>query len=626
MKEKKAAKLLVCYHKPDTLIKDEIMTPIHVGRAVMKRKLLSDDPGLKWMIDNMIGDDTGENISLQNPAYNELTSLYWAWKNYDKLDDPDYIGLMHYRRHFVLKDGEIKVYGINEMESPYYFDYINYSPEKLLELLEDCGFICHLGKVDGIYKHYLANHRIEDMELALKILGEKYPQYSKLAREYMAQDIGNFCNMFIFPKEMFFEYCEFIFSILEEFSNRTDISEKRFFISERLTGIFIYEKMQKGLKYKVLPINFVEERANVPIAYPLKNDNLYAVLLSMVSVLENGDNNTNFSFYLIHDNLVDSKIKEKYYSLCKKYKFCKIEFVESELTPQYYPLEVSEKLPKIKKLIYLNEKTVAMRDLSEFFRTCNVDDYYISGIPKKYAENESDRRQLSDDIFVLNCARFRKHKLYNKALKMIAETPGIEILNKLCDSNIGYFAEWFITVAGTEDTYNHVISSKSKSRGQMQLEALRKPLLCYGKNRPWTNIQGIYSNFWWNYTTKTPFLFKFPETNVFEIEDLLNEQQREINHIACINKKICVNDFIDVLPIDNYSPLSVAYEDCMIIKKKYEEYEKSIERFENYQITLVPYNEKRQENLAMALKIKRYYKQYGFKRTVKRIFEKFSGK
>lgn len=635
MEDKKTAKLLICYHKPDTLIKDEILTPIHLGRAVMKNNLPPDDPKLKWLTENMIGDDTGDNISLQNPSYNELTSLYWAWKNYDELGNPDYIGLMHYRRHFVLKEGEIKVYSINEMESPHYFDYINYSPEKLMELLESCDFICHLGKVDGIYKHYLANHRIEDMELALEILGEKYPEYSKLAEEYMAQDIGNFCNMFIFPKEMFFEYCEFIFSILEEFSNRTDVSEKRFFISERLTGIFIYEKMKKGLKYKVLPINFVAEKTTVPIAYPLKKDNLYAVLLSMVSVLENGKNDTDFNFYLIHDGFADNKIKEKFNSLCEKYKACTIEFVKSELSSEYYPLEISEKLPKVKKLVYLNEKAVAMHDLSEFFRTCSVDDYYISGIPKTYAENESEGRELSDDIFVLNCARFRKYKLYEKGVDMMSDYSCIEIINKLCDNNIGYFAEWFITIAGTEGFYNHVISSKSKNRGQLQLEATWKPVLYYGENQPWINIQGVYSNFWWNYTDKTPFLFKFPEVNSFSVADLLNEQQKELNHIGCINRKMYSNDLFDALPLNGYNPLTVGYNDSKLIEKNYKEYQKSLEQFENYQIVLSPYKQSRtkkqgkntnEENLTMTYKIKRYYKQYGLKRSVKRVFEKIGRK
>ncbi len=628
----KTAKLLVCYHKPDVLIKDEIFTPIHVGRALAKQRMSVDDPKLKWLLGNMIGDDTGESISLQNGSYNELTSLYWAWKNYDKLDNPDYIGLMHYRRHFVFKEGEIKVYSINEMDSPHYFDYLSYSPEKLLGLMKECDFACHLGKVDGIYKHYLANHRMEDMELALKILNEKYPEYSDVAKEYMKEDIGNFCNMFIFPKEMFFEYCEYIFSILEEFSRRTDISEKRFFISERLTGIFIFFKIKQGLKYKVLPINFVAERINIPIAYPLREDNLYTVLLSVISTLENADKDTSFTFYMIYSANIDKDVLGKFNLVCEKYPFCKFEFIESELAPEYYPIEISDRLPKVNKIIWFNEKVIAMHDLAEFFRTCSVDDYYISGIPETYVINESDKRRLSGDIFVLNCARFRKYKIYENALEMISEKSCVEILNTLCWNNIGYFAEWFITFAGGAELYDHVIISKSKNRGQLQLEATWRPILYYGENEPWTNIQGVYSNFWWNYTVKTPFIFKFPSVNAYGIEDLLNEQQREINHIGCINRKMCGDDFSNVLPKNDYNPMTESTSDNKTAEKQYLEYVKSLQKIADYHIVLTPYRKSRkekntkEENLILWFKIKRYYKQFGLKRSVKRVFEKLSGK
>lgn len=47
---------------------------------------------------DMQGDDDGENISNLNRYLCELTHAYWAWKNQDKIGNPDYIGLCHYRR------------------------------------------------------------------------------------------------------------------------------------------------------------------------------------------------------------------------------------------------------------------------------------------------------------------------------------------------------------------------------------------------------------------------------------------------------------------------------------------------------------------------------------------------
>lgn len=79
-------KILVSYHKPAKLIKDDIWTPIKIGES------------LNWDVENLIQDDTGDNISSRNDVYNELTSIYWAWKNYRNLGNPDFIGFCHYRR------------------------------------------------------------------------------------------------------------------------------------------------------------------------------------------------------------------------------------------------------------------------------------------------------------------------------------------------------------------------------------------------------------------------------------------------------------------------------------------------------------------------------------------------
>ena len=64
------------------------------GRAVEKNlskegKLSAAD--LKWLHENCIGDDNFEgNISSANRRVGFLTGTYWAWKNYEKLGNPQY--------------------------------------------------------------------------------------------------------------------------------------------------------------------------------------------------------------------------------------------------------------------------------------------------------------------------------------------------------------------------------------------------------------------------------------------------------------------------------------------------------------------------------------------------------
>ena len=77
----KNIKLIIATHKEFQMPQNkELYLPIQVGSEG------KDDLGYQR-------DNTGENISLLNPYYCELTGLYWAWKNLDC----DYLGLVHYR-------------------------------------------------------------------------------------------------------------------------------------------------------------------------------------------------------------------------------------------------------------------------------------------------------------------------------------------------------------------------------------------------------------------------------------------------------------------------------------------------------------------------------------------------
>ena len=134
---KPSLKILVSYHKPARLIKDDICVPIHCGRNNKIGNPLKDglvSPGdFQWLQENCIGDDTGDNISEFNFKYCELTAHYWAWKNYEKLGNPDYIGFMHYRHIFAFPDKELKD---SRRFVPFLMDaeYSNYLDPKYLDL------------------------------------------------------------------------------------------------------------------------------------------------------------------------------------------------------------------------------------------------------------------------------------------------------------------------------------------------------------------------------------------------------------------------------------------------------------------------------------------------------------
>lgn len=526
----KNVKLLICYHKPATLFKDEIFTPIHVGRANARKKATPGDKNYQWLLDNMIGDDTGENISDRNGCYNEMTSLYWAWKNYDKLGNPDYIGLMHYRRHFVFREDEKIVYNIENFDEESYLREINYSPEKVYNMLEGCDFITHIGKVINVYNHYIENHRQEDLDLAVDIMLEKYPEYKEITKEYFAGDYSNFCNMFIMNKKLFFQYCEWIFDILEEFEKRVDVSEKRFFISERLTGIFIAKLMaDKSLKYKVLPISFIEDPVKIPIAMPVSKEKLFQVATTMTSILEAAKGYNQFQFYLLNNSHLEADERQKFNEFEKKYPYCKIEFIDTDVKEEFYPLYVSEALPGINKCIYMSGNIVALQDLGEFYRICSTDDYYAVGTSLKDYDVKAQKKELSSYILVLNCGRLRQHKMWKNSEKDInTGKQGMEIFNRFCENQIGYIPWYFVTRDRERDAKNSILHA-SQTRGDIQLQATWRALLVYDEIEPWIDSQGVYSIFWWDNAVKVPPVFGFMAPNSRAIKVLYTKQQKEIN-------------------------------------------------------------------------------------------------
>ncbi|HFW6597790.1 TPA: DUF4422 domain-containing protein, partial [Campylobacter jejuni] len=235
MQNRNTIKILVGYHKPGVLLKDEIFTPIHLGRVLATEfskdgEISRED--FEWMCENMIGDDTGENISCLNRYFNELTGIYWAWKNYEKLGNPDYIGFVHYRRHFIF-DQNIKLGSLKKHWTGYsylfqYFndDYKNIINPKLLDnitlydiiapqkLTFEQDVVWTNKKVKMLKECFLSYNEDDSiLEEIQKLIYDLKPEYKDLALHFKEQLFYHPANMFIMKRELFFEMCNFVFTI-----------------------------------------------------------------------------------------------------------------------------------------------------------------------------------------------------------------------------------------------------------------------------------------------------------------------------------------------------------------------------------------------------------------------------
>ena len=234
----KEIKLIIATHKKYRMPNDKMYLPLHVG-AEGKKDL------------GYTKDNTKDNISFKNPFFCELTGLYWAWKNVDA----EYIGLVHYRRHFTLSNKKYK----NEDDK---FNHI-LTDKELKELLKENDIILPKKRkyyIENLYDHYKHTMYVEPLDETRNIIKEKYPEYLSEFDKLHKRTSAHMFNMLIMKKEILDEYCKWLFDILFELEKRMkdkeyDTFHARFYgrVSELLLDVWLNTN---NLNYK--EINFMD--------------------------------------------------------------------------------------------------------------------------------------------------------------------------------------------------------------------------------------------------------------------------------------------------------------------------------------------------------------------------------
>lgn len=124
---------------------------------------------------------------LDNRMWSELSQIYYIWKHPELQDD--YIGLCHYRR---------------------YFDFMNDLPEDL-----SCPVVPEF--ITSCFNNYMTYdmcHCSKDMVGTAYVVKDKFKDYIPAFIHMLDAHVYYPYNMFIMSRELFNEYCEFIFGVL----------------------------------------------------------------------------------------------------------------------------------------------------------------------------------------------------------------------------------------------------------------------------------------------------------------------------------------------------------------------------------------------------------------------------
>ncbi len=217
-----ATKIIVAAHKKADMPEDAMYLPVLVGADINSN------------VDGYTPDNTGENISSLNPMYCELTGLYWAWKNLEA----DNIGLVHYRRLFMGKDGQ----AITGSEV-----------DTLLK-----GYKIILPKkrryyIESLYSHYVHTHNNEEIDETRNVIANKHPDYLNNYDKIMKQTWGYMFNMLVMPKTMLDDYCTWLFGILDEVVSKVGEGDRSAFekrypgrLSELLLNVWLNHQISTG--------------------------------------------------------------------------------------------------------------------------------------------------------------------------------------------------------------------------------------------------------------------------------------------------------------------------------------------------------------------------------------------
>ncbi|MBP5615187.1 MAG: DUF4422 domain-containing protein, partial [Alphaproteobacteria bacterium] len=238
-------RILVSYIKPSFLFKTKILTPVQLGRAVEKNKSkdgLQSDENLKWLHENCVfHDDFEKGISKYNRRIGFLTGTYWAWKNYDKLGNPAYFGSFGYRR--LLSS-----------------DFLKNLEEYDVIIPKMKNF-----KIETVHGQFVNVHGKNLYDSMLDVFTQIYPKERESLEHYFELTSGYFDEMYVMRKQIFFEFCNWIFPLLFAFlkipqqNNSKDMRDIAF-IMERLTGYYLYTlTLRSDIKYKEENVVIIEE-------------------------------------------------------------------------------------------------------------------------------------------------------------------------------------------------------------------------------------------------------------------------------------------------------------------------------------------------------------------------------
>ena len=274
-----------------------------------------------------------------------------------------------------------------------------------------------------------------------------------------------------------------------------------------------------------------ESKEGIPIAMALDDGYTYPTMVAMASILENAAKGTKYDFYIMHPGEFNDENKVKIKNLGRKYRNkCSISFINMEdkyknandkghiTTPTYYRLSLSELLPDLDKIIWLDGDTITYTDLKEMY-DIDMEGYYYKGVLDENVSAVDSFTTENDHcicagVMLINLKELRKDNMVEKFADFIEKNNDRLIqhdqttINAVCYKKVGILPlKYGIFNYSLEDLKSTVkiFRCENKYTEKEVEEAYENTCVLHCVCKPWKNANVRGSKSWWDYAKKTNY-------------------------------------------------------------------------------------------------------------------------
>lgn len=561
-------RILVSAHRDFARFDAKSLQMIQVGCAVNGGRL-----------PDMLHDDEGDNDSGLNKMLCEMTAQYWAWKH---VTDAEYVGFCHYRRYFNFSDtryeengwGEVMAGTIDEAAQRRF----GLDDASIARAIEGYDIVtAPMQDIRSLPAPYTTpaeqyadapKLHIDDLILCGEVVKELHPDYAQDVDAYLNGHTSCFCNMYIMRTELFREYAEWVFPILDRCIDAIDFSHYSVegvrtpgHLAERLLNIYLIhgERVGRGWKTKELQVVHFQDpaprpaprplpletpvRSTIPVVFAADNNYVPMVSTTIVSMLENADPAYRYDVIVLTSD-ISGENRAEMGAVVARYPHAHLRFLDVadivekyDLTTSnahisnetYYRFLIQELLPFYTKVLYLDSDLVVTGDVAELYHTDvtgnllaaarDVDFLGNLNMPDgkrmAYAEDVLGMRDPYDyfqaGVLLLNTGEMRQFMSMEQWLEAASDPTLIyndqDVLNRCCEGRVTYLDNAWNVMIDCDGRIGRIFSFAPAPVFDAFLRARGNALVTHyaGFQKPWTMVGCDKAELYWEYARKTPF-------------------------------------------------------------------------------------------------------------------------